>query len=140
MKKISQSMMDQIANYMDDDTRERVCRELASCEPEEFLKRYCELEPEFEDFLMDEFSIELDDGVFVCTAEDDEELTDDELLAIKKHQKVRKLSKCGEFTETFLCNYVRIPENLREKLSPEDLASLVDAFYKCYSDGKNSIK
>lgn len=127
MKKISQATMEQIVNYMDDFTREQVCRELAPCEPEEFLIRYCELAPEFEDLLRDEFSIEL-----VGSEEDGDELTDDELAEIKKHEKVRLLSKCGEFAETFYRNYTRVPENLIKKLSPGELASLVDAFWKCY--------
>lgn len=51
--------MDAIAVLMDDETREKVHRELAPCEPIEFLKRYCELEPSFEAVLKDEFSIEI---------------------------------------------------------------------------------
>lgn len=48
MKKIAQKEMDVIATYMDNDIREQVASELAPCEPEEFLNRYCELAPEFE--------------------------------------------------------------------------------------------
>lgn len=59
MKKIDQKTMDAIAVYMDNDKRERVHFELAPCEPEEFLKRYLELDPDFEDVLKSEFSIEL---------------------------------------------------------------------------------
>lgn len=51
--------MDAIAVLMDDETREKVHHELAPCEPIEFLKRYCELEPSFEAVLKDEFSIEI---------------------------------------------------------------------------------
>ena len=60
MKKIDKDMMDRIAVYMDDEKREQVHFELAPCEPEEFLKRYLELDPEFEGVLKTEFSIELD--------------------------------------------------------------------------------
>lgn len=60
MKKIDKNMMDRIAVYMDDEKREQVHFELAPCEPEEFLKRYLELDPEFKDILETEFSIELD--------------------------------------------------------------------------------
>mgnify|MGYP001859163017 CR=1 FL=1 len=60
MTKIDQKTMDAIAVYMDNDKRERVHFELAPCEPEEFLKRYLELDPEFKDILETEFSIELD--------------------------------------------------------------------------------
>lgn len=51
--------MDAIAALMDDETREKVHHELAPCEPIEFLKRYCELDPNFETVLKDEFSIEI---------------------------------------------------------------------------------
>ena len=51
--------MDVIAMYMDDEKREQVHDELAPCTPEEFLRRYIELEPEFESVLKEEFSIEL---------------------------------------------------------------------------------
>ena len=56
---ITQNQMDAIAVLMDDEIRERVHGELAPCTPETFLKRYCELVPEFEDVLNGEFSIEL---------------------------------------------------------------------------------
>lgn len=59
MIKIDQKTMDAIAVYMDDDKREQVHFELAPCDPEEFLKRYLELEPDFEDILKSEFSIDL---------------------------------------------------------------------------------
>ena len=59
MRKIDKDMMDRIAVYMDDEKREQVHFELAPCEPEEFLKRYLELDPDFEGVLKSEFSIEL---------------------------------------------------------------------------------
>lgn len=58
MKKIAQEALDTIATYMDDETREKVHNELAPCTPEEFLKRYLELEPEFSEMLESEFSID----------------------------------------------------------------------------------
>lgn len=58
MTKIDQKTMDAIAVYMDNDKRERVHFELAPCEPEEFLKRYLELDPDFKDVLKSEFGIE----------------------------------------------------------------------------------
>lgn len=57
--KLTQNLMDTIATYMDDDKREQVHSELAPCEPEEFLKRYLELDLDFEKVLKSEFSIEL---------------------------------------------------------------------------------
>ncbi|WP_418311438.1 hypothetical protein [Phocaeicola sp.] len=44
-----------IVNMMDDDIRECVADELAPCTNEEFLKRYLELDPEFQDVLDSEF-------------------------------------------------------------------------------------
>lgn len=48
-----------IVNYMDNEVRESVHNEIAPCTNEEFLKRYVELDPEFESVLKNEFSIEL---------------------------------------------------------------------------------
>lgn len=56
---LTQELMDTIASYMDDEKREQVHFELAPCDPEEFLKRYLELDPDFEDLLDSEFGIEL---------------------------------------------------------------------------------
>ena len=56
--KLTQNLMDTIATYMDDDKREQVHFELAPCDPEEFLKRYLELDPDFDDVLKSEFGIE----------------------------------------------------------------------------------
>lgn len=53
------SMMDIIATYMDDQKRESIHIELAPCSPEEFLKRYVQLDPDFEELLLTEFGIEL---------------------------------------------------------------------------------
>jgi hypothetical protein len=49
-----------IVNMMDDEIREQVHMELAPCTDEEFLARYLELDPEFENVL-NEFSEEEDD-------------------------------------------------------------------------------
>ena len=57
--KLSEELLNTIATYMDDDKREKVHFELAPREPEEFLKRYLELDPDFGDVLKSEFSIEL---------------------------------------------------------------------------------
>ena len=56
---ITQKLMDAIAVYMDDEKREKVHFELAPCDPEDFLKRYLELDPDFEEVLKSEFSIEM---------------------------------------------------------------------------------
>lgn len=59
MTKITQDALDVIATYMNDEIREKVHFELAPCTPEEFLKRYVELDPDFEELLISEFSIEM---------------------------------------------------------------------------------
>lgn len=59
MTKIDQKTIDAIAVYMDDDKREQVHFELAPCDPEEFLKRYLELDPDFEDVLKSDFNINI---------------------------------------------------------------------------------
>lgn len=56
---ISQKTMDAIAVFMDDEIREKVHYELAPCEPEEFLERYLELDPDFANVLKSEFSIDM---------------------------------------------------------------------------------
>ena len=49
---------DAITSYMNDDLREEVHAELAPCSPKDFLARYLELDPDFQDLLDDEFSPE----------------------------------------------------------------------------------
>ena len=56
---LNDKVMNAIASYMDDDKREQVHFELAPCSNEEFLKRYLELDPEFESVLEHEFGIEI---------------------------------------------------------------------------------
>lgn len=56
---LKETVMTAIANLMDDDLREQVHRELAPCTDMEFLRRYVELDPEFESVLESEFGIEL---------------------------------------------------------------------------------
>lgn len=55
---ITEQMMTAIASYMDDEIRERVHRELAPCTPDEFIQRYLELDPDFQDLLESEFDWE----------------------------------------------------------------------------------
>lgn len=56
---LTQELIDAIAVYMDDEKREKVHFELAPCDPVDFLKRYLELDPDFEEVLKSEFSIEM---------------------------------------------------------------------------------
>lgn len=50
---------DAIVRMMDDEKREQVHREMAPCTEEEFLTRYIELDPAFEDVLWSEFNVRL---------------------------------------------------------------------------------
>ena len=68
------------------------------------------------------------------------EISLQELGQMYKLEQVKKSSQIGKNPDTFRANYDRIPEGLKEKLSPEELASLVDAFYQCYGDGKAACK
>lgn len=65
------------------------------------------------------------------------EITTEELGEMYKLEQVKKASKIGSNGDTFRANYARIPEGLKDKLTPEELGELVDAFYQCYGDGKN---
>lgn len=66
------------------------------------------------------------------------EMTLEEVGEMYKLQQVKQLSRIGSCGDTFAVNYNRIPEGLQDKLSPKELAELTDAFYACYSDGKNA--
>lgn len=68
----------------------------------------------------------------------DGDITPEELGRMYKVELVKKLSKIGRFPDTFRESYKWIPEELREQLSPEQLAALVDSFHKCYGAGKNA--
>ena len=64
------------------------------------------------------------------------EITTEELGRMYKLEMVKKLSKIGKYGHTFSENYNRVPEGIADKLSPEEIAELVDSFYSCYSDGR----
>lgn len=66
------------------------------------------------------------------------EFTDEEIAGMYKLQKVKEACIIGSCGDTFRVNYGRIPDSLKEKLTPEELAELTEAFYKCYGDGKNA--
>lgn len=52
---------DAIASYMDDEKREQVHNELAPCTEEEFLRRYLELDEDFQAGILEgEFGIEFE--------------------------------------------------------------------------------
>lgn len=55
-----------------------------------------------------------------------------------KISQVKKASNWGSFDGTFTASYKRIPDDLKDTLTPAQLGSLVDAFQQCYEDGKNA--
>lgn len=61
----------------------------------------------------------------------------EELGAMYKLEQVKKVCSIARYSDTFRANYSRIPDSLKEKLTPQELAELTVAFYKCYGDGKN---
>lgn len=66
------------------------------------------------------------------------EITTQELGEMYKLEMIKKSSKIGKYGDTFSQNYKRVPKKITDKLSPEEIAELVDSFYDCYSDGKNA--
>lgn len=66
----------------------------------------------------------------------DGNMTWEEAGDLYKLQLVKKHSKIGSMSDTFNASISRIPEDVYDKLSPADIAALVDAFYDCYADGK----
>lgn len=67
----------------------------------------------------------------------DGSLSMDELSAMYKLEMVKEKSVIGDCPDTFRRNYDRIPNAIKEKLSPEEIASLVDEFYRCYNEKKD---
>lgn len=65
------------------------------------------------------------------------EITPEELGQLYKVEQVKKASKIGRCEYTFFKNYDRIPEDLKDQLTPDQLGRLIDAFYECYGEGKN---
>lgn len=66
------------------------------------------------------------------------EMTWEEAGEMYKLQQAKTFSQIGKYPDTFAVNYNRIPEPIKEKLTPEELAVLTDAFYNCFGEGKNS--
>lgn len=62
----------------------------------------------------------------------------EEVAAMYKLEKVRKISKIGSYGSTFNANFDRVPKSIFNKCTVDEIAQLVDAFYQCYSDGKNA--
>lgn len=68
------------------------------------------------------------------------EITLEELGAVYKLELTKRASVIGSCHDLFTACYNRVPEALIDKLSPEEVASVVDAFYKCYGDGKAAVE
>lgn len=66
------------------------------------------------------------------------DITTQEIGEMYKLEQVKKACKIGRYHDTFAANYSRIPDSLKEKLTQQELEELVEAFYKCYGDGKNA--
>lgn len=64
------------------------------------------------------------------------ETTLEELGEMYKLEMIKRSSKIGSTQDTFRESYKWIPDELKETLSPEELAALTDKFYDCYSAGK----
>ena len=65
------------------------------------------------------------------------EITPEELGQMYKLEQIKKSSKIGCSGDTFRANYDRIPDDLKDQLTPDQLGRLTDAFYECYGNGKN---
>ncbi|MCI7108015.1 MAG: hypothetical protein MR945_09060 [Agathobacter sp.] len=91
-------------------------------------------------FLADCAETEIDKMAQILTLDGREaleegELTPKELEGMYKYELIRKASKIGSMQATFDANYKRVPDAVKE-LSPEIIASVVDALYDAYSEGK----
>lgn len=64
------------------------------------------------------------------------EITLEELGQMYKLEQVKKSSKIGRCGDTFRVNYDRIPDDLKDQLTPDQLGRITDAFYECYGEGK----
>lgn len=64
------------------------------------------------------------------------DITLEELGQMYKLEQVKKNSKIGRCGDTFRANYDRIPGDLKDQLTPDQLGRLTDAFYECYGEGK----
>ncbi len=64
------------------------------------------------------------------------EITLEEAGWLYKLELIKKHSRVGGYGDTFNASFTRIPDSLKDKLSPEELGELVDAFYECYNGRK----
>lgn len=64
------------------------------------------------------------------------DLTWEEAGEIYKLECAKMHSKIGRMSDTFSVNLKKIPENIYDKLPPEDIGQLVDVFYSTYNEEK----
>ena len=57
-RRITDTDMDDIARFMDDDIREKIHIEMAPCSHEKFITAYLKEDPYFEEFLKEQFGFE----------------------------------------------------------------------------------
>ena len=57
---LTQDLLNEIATYMNDEVRENLHLEIASCTPELFLKEYIKRDAGFKNLLVSEFGIEME--------------------------------------------------------------------------------
>lgn len=66
------------------------------------------------------------------------DITLQEAGSMYKLEMVKRASRIGKMSDTFRESYKWIPDDLKEKLTPDELAKLADRFYECYGAGKNA--
>ena len=63
-------------------------------------------------------------------------ITVEELGEMYKLEQVKKACKIGKCCDTFAANYSRIPDSLKEKLTPQELAELTAGRVELMPDQK----
>lgn len=73
----------------------------------------------------------------VLTKEGYEGTTPAERRRIVKQETVRRLSKWGNITETYIRTRARIPDDWWDKYTPDHLADVIDLLKQAYEDGRD---
>lgn len=66
------------------------------------------------------------------------DITLQEAGSMYKLEMVKRASRIGKMSDAFRASYKWIPDDLKDCLSPQQLAKLTDQFYECYGAGKNA--
>lgn len=67
---------------------------------------------------------------------ENDDLTWEEAGEMYKLEQIKKYSRIGKLSDTFSVNFKKIPEDICDKLPPEDIAKLVDILYDTYNAEK----